>query len=339
METLTQTTSGQQDELNAELNSQTMSGALDTIEVSFATNIRITKTSTQSLGWIVEQIRTSKYLRENIAIIRSEPSIEKRQELKKKLLPYFSTALFQNGIRGNKSFKNTRFPVMDIDHIQDRLEEIGTRLREDDQVFISFISPSGDGYKVVFALDREISNQDEFRAICQQLRHSLKERYGVEADNIDDPARACFLSFDPDLYLNEHCRCISSNKSGGESVGQPNKKHFRALLSAKNPGDRTPTLASQIGTFIKRGIVREEAIEMCRLWNQGNLPPLPEEKVADTVNDMYERYDTVSSKLPVQFFERSDSYYKRTGSKDKPNDVMVTSFIMELTCPPKDDPI
>ena len=170
METQTQTTSGQQDELNAELNSQAMSGKLDSIQVSFATNIRITKTSTKSLGWIIEQIRKSKYLQEKIAVIRSAPSLEKRQELKKELLPYFSTALFVDGIRGNKSFKQTRFPLIDIDHIQDRLEEIGTLLREDDEVFISFLSPSGDGYKVMFALDREISNEDEFRAIYQHLR-------------------------------------------------------------------------------------------------------------------------------------------------------------------------
>ena len=93
METQTQTTSGQQDESNAELNSQAMSGKLDSIQVSFATNIRITKTSTKSLRWIIEQIRTSKYLQEKIAVIRSAPSLEKRQELKKELLPYFSTAL------------------------------------------------------------------------------------------------------------------------------------------------------------------------------------------------------------------------------------------------------
>ena len=132
MKTQTQTTSGQQDELNADLNSQTMSGTLDTIEVSFATNIRTIKTTPKSLSWVVEQIRTSKYLQEKIAIIRSEASLEKRQELKKELLPYFSTAMFDGGIRGNKSFKRTCFPVIDIDHIQDRLNEIGTRLRKDD---------------------------------------------------------------------------------------------------------------------------------------------------------------------------------------------------------------
>src|SRR5208283_5285517 len=157
METHHLTIPEQQDNQNAAVNSQTMSGTIDEIQVSFATNIHITKTSATPLSWIVEQIRTSKYLQEKIAFIRSEPSLEKRQELKKDLLPYFSTAIFDGGVRGNKSFKRTRFPIIDIDHIQGRLDEIGTRLRKDEEVFMSFLSPSGDGFKVMFALDREVS--------------------------------------------------------------------------------------------------------------------------------------------------------------------------------------
>ena len=279
METHHITISEQQTNQNAAVNSQTLSGTLDTIQVSFATNIRIAKTSIQSLRWIIEQIRTSKYLQEKIAYLRSEPSLEKRQELKKELLPYFCTASFNGGNRRNKDFKSIRFVVIDIDHIQDRLDEIETKLRKDDEVFMSFLSPSGDGFKVIFALDREVSSEDEFRSIYQQLRQNMKDKYGVETDNTIDPARACFLSYDPDLYLNDHCRCITTAISAKPSSQQVGTKPFKELLSAKNTGNRTPTLASQIGTYIKRGIVKEEALELSLLWNQRNVPPLPEGKV------------------------------------------------------------
>ncbi len=325
----TQTTIEQPNETIVAVNSQTLSGSLDAIQVSYAKNILITKTSSKPLRWIVDQIRTSEDLRSKVATIRLETSIEKRQALKKELLPYFCTASFHGGIRKNKFFKGLRYVVIDIDHILDKLEEIRKKLKQDGEVFIFFLSPSGDGFKVVFALDREISNEDEFRAIYRQLRQKMKERYGVETDNTIDPARACFLSYDPDLYINENCSSVSVDISNKVSNEMSNKRSFKELLSAKNPGDRTPMLASQVGTWIKRGILKEEAVEMCRLWNQRNLPPLPPEKVADTVNDMYERYDTASSRLPIQFFERHDSYYKRIGSKDKPIDVMITSFIMK----------
>lgn len=309
--------------------SQTASGALETIQVSFANNIRITKTLPKTLRWVTDQIRTSEDLCSNVATIRSEPSIEKRRDLKQTLLPYFSTANFAGGIRENKSFRGIRYPVIDIDHVSERLDDIRSKICQDDKVFISFLSPSGDGYKLMYALDREISDEGQYRIIYEHLREMVKERYGVEADTISDPARACFLSFDPDLYINEKCSLVSTEFLNDAAIGVKTKKNFKERLSPQDPGDRTPTLASQIGTWINKGIHRDEALEMGLLWNQKNLVPLSEEKVATTVNDMYDRYDTMSRRLPVQFFARNDCYFKKTESKDKKADVMVTSFVME----------
>jgi len=329
MNSLHVTTTEQHNNQNVAINSQTLSGSLDDIQVSHAANILNIKTSPKSLKWIIEQIRISEYLHSKVTIIRAEEIDDKRRELKKALLPYFSMATFTDGIRVNKNFSAIRFLIIDIDHIKEKLDEVRLKLQSDPEVFMFFLSPSGDGYKVLYALDREITDQGQYRTTYKQLRNIVKERYGVESDKVDDPARACFLSYDPDLYLNEQCRYISIEISKASQSQQPDKSRFKELLSAKNPGDRTPTQASQVGTWIKRGIRREEALEMCQLWNQRNSTPLSEEKVEKTVNDMYDRYDTLSKKLPVQFIEQHDSYYKRIGKQDKTIDVMVTSFIMK----------
>ena len=319
----------QQDSQSVAVNSQTESGPLDTVQVSYASNICITKTSLQSLRWVVENIRTSQELLLKVSTIRSETSLEKRQDLKKEFLPYFSTAIFDSGIRGNKTFKSIRYPVIDIDHVLDRLEEIRSRVRQDDEVFISFLSPSGDGLKLIFALDRVITDEGQYKVFYEHLRQRVNKRYGVKTDKTDDPARACFLSYDPALYINEKCMAISVEFLKDVSQEKPGKRSFKERLSAQEPGDRTPTLASQVGTWIKRGTPRDEALEMCQLWNQKNTTPLTEEKVKNTVNDMYDRYDTTSRRLPAQFFKRNDCYYKKIENKDKIFDVMVTSFVME----------
>jgi len=87
-----------------------MSGNVDSIQVSFATNIRTIKTTPKSLSWVVEQIRTSKYCKKRLPLF-DQRLAGKATELKKELLPYFSSAIFDGGIRGNKSSNELAFQL------------------------------------------------------------------------------------------------------------------------------------------------------------------------------------------------------------------------------------
>jgi len=87
----------------------------------------------------------------------------------------------------------------------------------------------------MFALDREASNEDEFRTIYQHLRTIVKERFRVETDNTFDPARACFLSHDPDLHLNEYCRLISTAKYINLNLSSLTKRPSKSFYRLKAP--------------------------------------------------------------------------------------------------------
>jgi hypothetical protein len=82
-------------------------------------------------------------------------------------------------------------------------------INEDPHTFISFISPNGDGLKVVIKIDIDSSadNQTVIRyhlAFWHQLKNYYLDCYGLQIDkackNVD---RLCFLPWDEDIYVNE----------------------------------------------------------------------------------------------------------------------------------------
>ena len=99
--------------------------------------------------------------------------------------------------------------IVDIDNLDDhQLDEVKNKLQNDNRVFIYFLSPSGNGYKVVYRFSEPITDSKKFSENYKYYAQQLSEDYGVEADKTSDVARACFYSHDPDLYLNEDAECL-----------------------------------------------------------------------------------------------------------------------------------
>ena len=315
-------------------NDQTVPGNLDSILVTYDTRIYLkdSKASLKPLSWIVEEIRSSETLRKNVARIRSASSGDERQKLKARHLPYFTFLRFEDGIRKSERFKDARFILMDIDHIADHLDVVREKMRADPDVFMYFLSPGGDGFKLVFALDQDITTESTYKKTYQRFRTLVKERYGVKTDDIKDVARACYLSYDPDIFVNPGAHLLSADPTVIEPVSeeppQPGDSIRRALQGA-TPGERTDSMGKIIGLYINKGFDRAFALEFLRVWNKQNAPPHSDMKLAKTVNDMYDRYDKASERLPVKFFVRNDQYYKKVFTAKEPYDAMVTSFSIE----------
>ena len=85
----------------------------------------------------------------------------------------------------------------DLDSLGERLPDIRQRLETSPHVWAIFLSPSGDGLKALFrTTDDPARHRDSFRAIERHV-HNLT---GVRIDQSGkDPARLCFVSFDPDV--------------------------------------------------------------------------------------------------------------------------------------------
>lgn len=93
--------------------------------------------------------------------------------------------------------------VVDYDELGKRLNDIRQRAICHPSVFAVFLSPSGDGLKIVFRI-RVAADAEDHKATFQQLKRYAADFFGVAPDKTPDVSRKCFVSFDPEAYLNEN---------------------------------------------------------------------------------------------------------------------------------------
>lgn len=90
---------------------------------------------------------------------------------------------------------------IDLDSV-DNLNKTKKLLMNDDYVVAVFMSISGRGLCVVFRINPE-KHRESFAGICEYLY----EAYGIVSDSTSvNPSRARFVSFDPDIYVNDKAR-------------------------------------------------------------------------------------------------------------------------------------
>lgn len=144
-------------------------------------------------------IRSGKY-RDKVERVRAITDQGQRNEQKRRTLPIycFSGAFAYRS--EERMTAHSGLAIMDLDHMEpDALLAARHRLTNDPKVFALFLSPSGDGLKVLFRIPPDIADhRRQYAALLDYL--------GItEADErTSDPSRACFVSWDPDLYLNEN---------------------------------------------------------------------------------------------------------------------------------------
>ena len=102
--------------------------------------------------------------------------------------------------------EHSGYLCVDFDHLQN-LEAMFKALTNDEylETQLLFRSPSGDGLKWVIPINIcEMSHGDYFRAVEAYIR----ETYCVSIDRSGkDVARACFLPYDPNAYINPKFSC------------------------------------------------------------------------------------------------------------------------------------
>ncbi|HOY67097.1 MAG TPA: DUF3631 domain-containing protein [Candidatus Ozemobacteraceae bacterium] len=89
--------------------------------------------------------------------------------------------------------------VIDLDKLGERLPAVRAALVADPAVAVLFVSPSGAGLKIVFAVDNAADHGWAWRAVADRV----KDIAGVGADESGkDIPRLCYMSYDPDCYFN-----------------------------------------------------------------------------------------------------------------------------------------
>lgn len=183
---------------------------LDKITVSYSHNTYNSHLTQKKLGNIFDRIKNDTELKRIVDAIRSESDKDERRKLKEENLPYFVLGTFRNNHRKSDNLISTQFISIDFDNLNGNADELDEKLRADENVFTFFKSPS-DNRKVIYKLDKAITDRTEYSRIYSHFLNEINDKYGFEADSqTSDAARAIFLSYDPDIYINNNSKplCI-----------------------------------------------------------------------------------------------------------------------------------
>lgn len=172
----------------------------DTI-LSFVTNATGTETSDISVEQCLEDIRSGQY-KQAVQDVRSayQSGVKEAANPLKLQLPaiLFSGRFKQRNTEGIE--QHSGILVADLDKIESRLPELRERLEDDTHVLFISLSPTASGLKVGFRVPADADRHaDSFAAVAAHV----EKEYGEDIDpSCKDLARLCFVSHDPDLYVN-----------------------------------------------------------------------------------------------------------------------------------------
>ena len=125
----------------------------------------------------------------------------------KKQLPYFVCGIFHPAVRRRENFASIGYFLLDLDHLAEAGFEpraLQTQLQtEVPELTLGFISPSGDGLKLLFRLAEPCRDAALFSAFYKVFARRFAEKWGLmQAIDLQtsDVTRACFLSYDPEAF-------------------------------------------------------------------------------------------------------------------------------------------
>lgn len=95
--------------------------------------------------------------------------------------------------------KHSGLCVIDLDHLDD-INKWKAHFESDKHVFSVFVSPSGDGLKILYRIPADIAmHRNHYRSVLDDL-----QKLGLEVDPTSiNESRVCFVSYDPNIYINE----------------------------------------------------------------------------------------------------------------------------------------
>lgn len=193
----------------------------------------VTSTCDKMVKCSIEQLLASiRKPKDNIALqIKSLRNIfvldKKRYSQLKKQLPFFVCGTFNPPYRKKENFASTQLFTVDIDNIGQKninIEELKLVLMGDSRLMMMFVSPSGDGLKLIFRLKEPINDSGFYSVFYKKFVTKFSQQYNLEqvTDSVtSDVSRACFISMDANAYFNADATPIDYNDYKSQEIFEP----------------------------------------------------------------------------------------------------------------------
>ena len=167
-------------------------------KISFFNSIADKSPSEISILELLEAIKTGKY-KEKIEKLRKEANLVKKEQLKKGLLSATISGIFKEGHKAENLIVHSGLIQIDIDKVND-LQKAIESLNNDKFTFACFISPSGNGIKVIVKIQPGISlHLQQFKELEQYYLRTYKQIIDPQCKDVN---RLMYVSYDESLFYN-----------------------------------------------------------------------------------------------------------------------------------------
>lgn len=142
----------------------------------------------------------------------SDPDPDREKDLKRDFKKNNFSAISFGGEFSHRSNQDLLRPsnlvCLDFDHIgtTEQVEEMKQKIAQETELdpVLLFVSPSGDGLKVVVNVRQEIRDDKDFKQAFKSLRRFCQERLNLKPDESrKDISGLCYLPYDGEAVLNQ----------------------------------------------------------------------------------------------------------------------------------------
>jgi hypothetical protein len=300
-----------------------------TIKTSLYTNCKAKKNNEVSLLGVLRTIEYGDYknLVEELEKITNK---KERQEYKANNFPGFTwSATFKDG-HNLKNIKDYNQIVgLDYDEVNN-LEELKNKALMIDSTFAAFISPSGNGLKVLVKVNSTLEDHKEaFRLVDRHYNEFLN----ITSDpSVKDPTRLCYVSYDPNIYVNEDSLIFDVNlaKELEKKTDINLDTLFKKSLLTFREGNRHFSLVSCAGLANRYGIDKQL---VHNYFSPKSDATFGLDEIESTINDVYNRYShqfntAISKRKDLTNFKQSlstDNWFNIKGQ------IVYQSLINDLS--------
>ncbi len=181
----------------------------------------------KSIPVILDEIRTGKYKHAIIYLRKSlsENKLEAYEKAKKSLPAFTPSGKFIGGRKMEFLTEYSNCIILDIDKLQpEELAKVNHLARQCEFTYACFISPSGNGLKILVNVSStKTQHKETFLAIQYHYEKALNLKIDKSGKDI---TRLCFYSWDENLYLNKNATTFVTSGAVGMSLieGPPEPK-------------------------------------------------------------------------------------------------------------------
>jgi len=141
-----------------------------------------------------------------IAKVRLITDQTERNEVKRNILPLVTFAGTFTTRANSALKKSSGLAILDFDHVPD-LKKLIEEINNDEFTFSSFISPSGDGLKVLVKIP-PVPNDEVYKEYYLELQKHYNKYFETDLGT-KDISRACYLSIDKDIFINSDSKTFT----------------------------------------------------------------------------------------------------------------------------------